>query len=119
MRTCGWKLAAALALAGLARMSEASNLYSTSGPTATDDVYTINQTTGAATLVGPSGPNWIGDLTSRLSTSVIYGADITNFNLVTINPGTGLASAVAPFHAVTGGPVPIVSLATVETIPRA
>jgi hypothetical protein len=109
-------LAAAAALAFSPRYAPASTLYATIGattPNGFDDVYTINQSTGAGTLLGSSGinPGWMGDLTSN-NTTTLWAADVINYNLVTINPTTGAGTVVGPFvDASSGSATPITSLA--------
>jgi hypothetical protein len=68
------------------------------------DLYTINQTTGATTYVGPTGflsGTGLGGLTFT-SNGTLYG--VLNDALYTINPGTGAASLVGPigFNDVSG-----------------
>jgi len=52
--------AAALALAVSSGAANASNLYGATYTAVTSDLYSIDQTTGAATLIGATGKN-IGD----------------------------------------------------------
>ena len=80
---------AALALS-LAHGAAASTLYGatfTGAPTS--NLYTLDQSTGAATLVGAIGQN-IGDMTNVGGSLV--GVDLTNNALWTINASTGAAS---------------------------
>ncbi len=107
-------LAAAAVLALFPGLALASTLYATISPTTNgvDDVYTINQTTGAGSLLGSSGINgFLADLASN-NTTTLWAPDVTNKNLVTINPTTGVGTVVGPFvDASTGVSTPITSLA--------
>jgi hypothetical protein len=71
--------------------------------------YTVNQSTGALTAVGPVGLDNIGDLTSDQG-STVYGVQITTNSLVTINQSNG-AGTLGPAITGTAGGFPIVSLA--------
>ena len=97
----GTLIAFALACLGsiASTVAVASDLYATDA----NSLYTINQTTGAATLVGPTGVSSMQELASdtrpgsfRLFTSV--GAGIGPSSLYTLNPGTGQASLVGTFN---------------------
>jgi hypothetical protein len=90
MRTHFLTTAAALACAlALPTSSNASELFAATYSAPSSDLYMINQSTGAATLIGAIGQN-IGDLTS--TNSSILGIDLTNNALWTINPTTAVAS---------------------------
>jgi hypothetical protein len=82
----GASLALALTLSSAAGASE---LFATTYAGDTSDLYTVNQSTGAISLVGNTGVNF-GDLTS--TNSQLLGVDLTNNALWTINPLTGAAS---------------------------
>jgi hypothetical protein len=89
--------------------SYASVLYSIEFSSGTG-FYTMNQATGAKTLVGNTGNTSTGDLTSD-EKSTIWTNDMTNDNLLTVNPATGAITSTIGIRAVTGAPIPIVSLA--------
>ncbi len=60
-----------------------------------NNFFSVNPSTGAATLVGN-----IGTLISGLTVGpdgTIYGLDADNDNLVTIDPGTGAPTVIGPF----------------------
>jgi len=78
---------AALAL-GLAHGAAASTLYGATYTGSASDLYSIDQSTGAATLIGATGQN-IGDMTN-IGNSLI-GIDLTNNKLWTLDAATGLA----------------------------
>jgi PEP-CTERM motif len=81
---------ASLALAlTLSTAAGASGLFATTYTGDTSDLYTVNQSTGAISLVGSTGVNF-GDLTS--TNSQLLGIDLTNNALWTINPSTAAAS---------------------------
>ena len=72
-----------------------SNVLFALGQTPDDDLFTVNQTTGALTLIGATGvvgANFVGGLDFIGST--LYAA--INDSLYTINPTTGAATLVGP-----------------------
>jgi hypothetical protein len=69
--------------------SHASGLFASTYVAGSSDLYMVNASTGAATLIGSIGQN-IGDMTS--TNSSLLGIDLTNNALWTINPTTGAAS---------------------------
>jgi hypothetical protein len=83
-----------LGLLRCAAMAEASELYSNEFPSPTP-LYKMDQTTGAAAAIGPTGYDGIGDLTSdtRPATATIWGVRIASNELLEIDPVTGLASS--------------------------
>ena len=98
-----------LTMVALSGPSFASTLYSIEFSSGTG-FYTMNQTTGAKTLVGNTGNTSTGDLTSD-DKSTIWTNDMTNDNLLTVNPATGAITSTIGIRGATGGPIPIVSLA--------
>jgi hypothetical protein len=82
----GASMALALTLSSSAGASE---LFATTYDGVTSDLYSVNQSTGAISLVGGTGVDF-GDLTS--TNSQLIGVDLTNNALWTINPATGAAS---------------------------
>ncbi len=68
---------------GVAHLSTAANLY------------TLNLTTGVATLVGPFGTTLMIDISSNCA-GAMYGHDIGTDSLYTINTATGAATLVGP-----------------------
>jgi hypothetical protein len=101
-----------LSITQLARASQLYSLDSNGGTPAT--IYTLSQTTGAETLVGPVGPTFTfpGDLTSDTNPANfrIWAPEINSNTLLKINPITGAGTPVGPFST-PAGPVKIVSLA--------
>ena len=93
--------------------AQAETLYGLDYP-ASATLYTVNETSGALTTVGPVGLDNVGDLTSDL-VSRLWGIQITTNSLVSINPHTGagtLGPSITGTAAAAGGPAfPIVSLA--------
>jgi hypothetical protein len=73
----------------LSSAAGASELFATTYVEGASDLYTVNQSTGAISLVGNTGVNF-GDLTS--TNSQLLGVDLTNNALWTINPVTAAAS---------------------------
>ena len=102
-------LVVTLAVLTWAQLASASTLYGIEFGSGTG-FYTVNQSTGAISLVGNTGNPATGDLTSNL-TNTIWAPDMTNDALLTINPATGAVSSSVSIMAPTGAPVPIVSLA--------
>ncbi|MFO0896189.1 MAG: PEP-CTERM sorting domain-containing protein [Pirellulales bacterium] len=100
-----------LPLVGLLLWTEAgqaSELFSVDYPGATP-LYQMNQTNGAASAVGPTGFDGIGDLTSdtRPATATMWGVRIASNELLEIDPLTGAAKSAATMNS----PDDIVSLA--------
>jgi len=107
-------LAAAIAVLSFsAPRAHADTLYGIDYP-ASATLYTVNETSGALTAVGPVGLDNVGDLTSDL-VSKLWGIQITTNSLVSIDPFTGagtLGPGITGTTAAVGGPAfPIVSLA--------
>jgi hypothetical protein len=107
-------LAAAIAVLSFSvSLAHAEVLYGVDYPISAT-LYTLNETSGAITTVGPVGLDNVGDLTSDL-VSQLWGIQITTNSLVSINPNTGagtLGPAITGTAAAVGGPAfPIVSLA--------
>lgn len=88
---------------------QASVLYGADFPGAAS-IYTLNQSTGAAGLVGGSGVE-IGDMTSNPAAGILWGIDIGAATLRTFNPATGLPTSAVPLVDVAGAPVAITSIA--------
>lgn len=102
----------ALAAAGmlLAGGAEASTLYAVNYSGVTP-LYTLDQSTGAATTVGGSITD-VGDLTS--GSGMLWGVSplsTNGDNLIRINPATGAVMSTTPIMNAAGGVVDIVSLA--------
>jgi hypothetical protein len=112
--------AKAFLAAGIAVLSfgvshaQAETLYGVDYPVSAT-LYTVNETTGALTTVGPVGLDNVGDLTSDL-VSKLWGIQITTNSLVSINPSTGAGTLGPAITGTAGSPAggpgfPIVSLA--------
>lgn len=78
---------------GAVATTHASELYGVTFPGATD-LFRINQSTGAAGSVGPTGQDGLGDLTSdtRAGSERMWAIRIASNSLYEINPATGAAS---------------------------
>src|SRR5260370_34460514 len=87
-------------MVALSGPSYASVLYSIEFSSGTG-FYTMNQATGAKTLVGNTGNTSTGDLTSD-EKSRVWTNDMTNDNLLTVNPATGAITSTIGIRAVTG-----------------
>lgn len=98
-----------LAVLSLSQFANASTLYGIEFASGTG-FYGVDQSTGAVSLIGNTGNTATGDLTSNL-TNTIWTPDMTNDALLTVNPATGAISSSVAIHDVTGGLLPIVSLA--------
>ena len=62
-----------------------------------DSLYTVNRTSGLATLVGAVGFNIVYGIEYDSSTDTLYGADASSDQLITINRTTGASSAIGSF----------------------
>src|SRR2546425_373481 len=89
-----------ISILALASPTLASTLYALDSNGAPGVIYTLNQSTGAETLVGPVGPAFTfpGDLASDINpgTFRIWAPDINSNTLIKIDPNTGLGTPVAP-----------------------
>lgn len=90
-------VAAAVAL-GLSSHVAASQLYAVnfSGPAS---LYSLDQATGAISLIGASGVNDMGDLTSNPGAGTLWGVQIVSASastLYNLDPATGAASNPVP-----------------------
>jgi hypothetical protein len=103
-------IAAVFAVASI-HMTEtrASVLYGADFPGGAN-VYTMDQATGAANLIGNSGVE-IGDMTSNPGAGILWGVDIGNATLRTFNPATGLPTGAVTLLDAAGARVQIVSIA--------
>ena len=80
---------------GLAYNSANNKLYMVDGEGGTNSLYTVNLTTGAATLVGSHGLSELFGLAFDSSNNTLYGSQfIQNTPLRTMNTSTGAATAV-------------------------
>jgi hypothetical protein len=87
-------LPAAENVTGLAFLSFASGpVYLSAGDGVATNIYTINTTTGAATLIGPTGTALMIDIAINAG-GQMYGMDIGTDSLYTINTGTGAATLI-------------------------
>ena len=92
--------AAIVFLCGMPRASADPILYGTAynGNTGLASLYTIDSTSGAATLVGATGFEAVGAIDFDPLNGVLYGAgkdpNSGSLGLITINPTTGLATEV-------------------------
>ncbi len=106
---------AVLSLSLAVSPTRASTLYALDSNGAPGVIYTLNQSTGAETLVGPVGPAFTfpGDLASDINpgTFRIWAPDINSNTLIKIDPNTGLGTPVGTFLNAAGAPVKMVSLA--------
>lgn len=65
-----------------------------------DQLYSIDMTTGAATVIGPVGFNDVEGLSFHPYTGVLYGVDDDTAQLITIDLNTGAGTAVGPLTIV-------------------
>jgi PEP-CTERM motif len=93
----GAALALGLSLVGTAQASTLFGATYTGAPTS--NLYIIDQTTGAATLVGATGQN-IGDMTN-IGGSLV-GIDLTGNSLWTLSATTGAASGAVAISGTRG-----------------
>jgi hypothetical protein len=107
MKNCTlFSLASATAvLAFSAAIAQASTLYAINGDgsiNGVNDVYTIDQSTGAGTFLGNSGltGSFLADLASN-HTNTLWATDENNAHLVTIDPTTGAGTVVGTFDSPT------------------
>ena len=93
-------LAVCMATLGMAGIAEAASLYAVNGAGgASSSLYTLDSTTGAATLVGATGTNHVTGLAVDPITGVLYGVRSDFFGsgdtqLLTIDKTTGAATVV-------------------------
>lgn len=93
----------------------ADTIYGVTGATGKpSSLYTINPTTGAATLVGPTGFSHMTGLDFDPTTGILYGVASTGFSgapqsLVTVNKNTGAATLVALLSGAGTSGVPDIS----------
>ena len=83
-------------------VSSGGTMYTT-GPNGLEaSLYTINQTTGAATWVGDMGIGWFNDMydTAFDSSGTLWGVDKNDHKLWTINTSTGAAALAATITGV-------------------
>jgi hypothetical protein len=71
----------------------AGPVYLSAGNGTTTNIYTVNTTTGALTVVGATGTALMIDIAMN-SAGAMYGMDIGTDQLYTINTATGLATSV-------------------------
>lgn len=87
--------AAGVTYSGLSWNKTNSTMYALTTDGTTTNLYTLNLSTGALTLVGPTGTT-LGIWIAIDNNGIIYMADIGNDNLYTLNPSTGAATLVGP-----------------------
>jgi hypothetical protein len=107
------KLFSAAIAAGLVSLSvasavEASMLYGVEFAGSTP-LFDVNQATGLATVIGPSGFDGVGDLTSdtRITSPTVWGIRMASNELLEFNTTTGAATVAATLNS----PDSMVSLA--------
>lgn len=89
-------LVAAQNITGLAFVNWASGpVYLSAGDGVTTNIYTVNTSTGALTLVGPTGTALMIDIAVD-SAGQMYGMDIGTDSLYSINTTTGTATLIGP-----------------------
>jgi len=71
-----------------------STWYGASGAATSSTLYTINVTTGAATVVGTINTGLVITIAFHPVTNVLYGVDIVTDNLLTINKTTGAGTNI-------------------------
>ena len=88
-----------VALLGFSQ-AQASELYSVGYPAATP-LYLMDQSTGAASVIGATGFDNVGDLTSdtRPGSYTLWGMKIDTNQLLSINPTTGAAAIAANLNS--------------------
>jgi hypothetical protein len=77
----------------------ANTLYAIHNNPSSDDLYTIDTTTGASTLVGPTGYGGVQGLAYSPASGILYAWDVAS-GLVIVNPATGAGTDV---NAAVGG----------------
>ena len=73
----------------------AGPVYISSATGTVSNIYTVNTTTGALTLLGPTGTALMIDIAIN-NAGQMYGHDIGTDSLYTINTTTGAATLVGP-----------------------
>ena len=87
-------------MAALATAAWGSTLYGVDSSGSQGTIGTLNQATGADTVVGPVGFNFPGDLASdtRVGSYRIWSTDLNTGTLLNINPATGAGNGVGAFN---------------------
>ncbi|GGG46136.1 T9SS type A sorting domain-containing protein [Bizionia arctica] len=80
---------------GLSWNQTNSTMYALTTDGTTTNLYTLDLTTGAMTLIGATGTT-LGIWLAIDNAGIIYMADIGNDNFYTLNPTTGAATLVGP-----------------------
>lgn len=88
-------LAAAENVTGLAFVNSNSTFYVSAGNGTVSNIYSLNKTTGALTLIGPTGTALMIDIAIN-NAGQLYGHDIATDSLYTINTTTGAATLIGP-----------------------
>jgi hypothetical protein len=89
------------AVSSVVGTASASTLYSNDFPGLTP-LYKSNQSTGAATVIGPSGFDNVGDLTSDTrgtGSGTIWGVKINTNQLLTFDPNSGAGAVAANLNS--------------------
>lgn len=101
-------IAASVGALAASSLLQASDLFGIefSGPT---DLFSINQSSGVVSSIGPTGKDNLGDLTSdtRAGSERIWGVRIASNELYQFNPLTGAAGPAVTLNS----PNPMVSIA--------
>ncbi len=86
-----------------------STLYGVGRSLGVENLYTVDQSTGAVTLIGPTGGASTSDLASdtRPGSFRLWGTD--QGKLISINPATGAGSVVGTFNTPPGNPISTLS----------
>lgn len=81
--------------------ARASDLFGTvfGAPT---PLFSVNQSTGAITAIGPSGVDSVGDLTSNPASGQVWGVSIASNQLVSFNTSTGVGTALTTITGARG-----------------
>jgi hypothetical protein len=117
MKSLAIAAASAAMLLPAARAADAGVLYAVSGAgNAASSLYTVNTTTGAATLIGATGFSHVTGLDFNPLTGVLYGHVSDYFNgttqLITIDTSTGAGTSIGT----TGQQIPDMSFASDGTL---
>ena len=84
---------------GLAFDTSTDTLFGINYIPGVDDLAAIDPVTGLTTIIGPTGFQGIEGLTYDPGTELLYGADFVTHQLISIDPTTGVGTAIGAFDS--------------------
>ena len=86
----------AQSMSGMAWDSATGTMYASTTDVATSELHIVNLGTGATTFVGSMGADSTGNIAIAMLGGQMYGYDIVNDSLQSIDKFTGLATTIGP-----------------------